>query len=177
MLARARGQPPCLAGLPLACALAVRSRRGCRALLWGSRACGTAALAVEAGNWPCFSRARDAPQAEPLHLYPSGSWRRNAPPLLGALFGEASEASTRMDGCGTKPDASQERLDSGCKRRRRRAATASQTWAASSKARYIRQLARWPFTRTARRSPRNQRATHGRRCTTSALPRPQLINK
>ena len=78
-------------------------------LLWGSQACCTSALAVEAGNWPCFSRPAQMPQEGRLVL----QWVLGASaalPLLGALFGEASAASPRMDGCETKPDLPQPKL-------------------------------------------------------------------
>ena len=73
-------------------------------------------------------------------------------PLLGALFGEASAASPRMDACGTKPDLLQEQAPAElAKRSPYAAAAASQTGAASPKALQAIARARAPATRPARR--------------------------
>mgnify|MGYP004230059217 CR=1 FL=1 len=71
-------------------------------ILWGSQACGTAALAVAAGDQALlFASRAGAPRRKLVLQWVLGA--SAALPLLGALFGEASAASPRMDACEQNP--------------------------------------------------------------------------
>ena len=75
-------------------------------ILWGSQACCTAALAVEAAEFGRqFASRAGAPRRKLVLQWVLGA--SAALPLLGALLREASAASPRMDACEQNPDLQQ----------------------------------------------------------------------